>query len=85
MTPECQNMQALEHFLARLYTDAKLRQAFIEQPEIIASSAGLEAATVKALLNMDWVGLELAAQSIGYKRRHFASQQQRWRWPWQRR
>lgn len=85
MTTERQTMQALEHFLARLYTDAQLRQAFMKQPEAIARRAGLGEESIKALLKMDWVGLELAAQSIAYKRRHFASHQPRWRWPWQRR
>lgn len=84
MTQERQTMQALELFLARLYTDTILRKAFVERPEMVARNAGLDEGMVAALLNMDWEGLELAAQSMGAKRQHSRAKAKGWRWLWRR-
>ena len=59
---------ALEAFVARLYTDAALRQEFIARPEAVALAAGLDAATAARLAGTDFEGLELAADSFAHKR-----------------
>lgn len=84
MNQDRQRMQALELFLARLYTDTIFRKAFVESPEMVARNAGFDEATVATLLNMDWVGLELAAQSVGAKRQHSRAKAKGWRWLWRR-
>ena len=59
----------LEAMLARLYTDAELRAAFLASPEQIARNAGLCAADVAALQSIDRAGLMMAADSYAWKRR----------------
>ncbi len=59
---------ALEAFLARLYTDAVLRSAFLRAPENVAREAGLCEETVRALTRIDGEGLVLAAESFAHKR-----------------
>lgn len=59
---------ALEAFVAQLYTDAALRQDFIARPESVALAAGLDGATAARLVGTDFAGLELAAESFAYKR-----------------
>ena len=60
---------AFEGFLARLYVDAAFRSRFLADPEGEARSAGLPVGDQAALLEIDRVGLELAAQSYEAKRR----------------
>lgn len=59
----------LEVMLARLYTDADLRAAFLASPEQVARNAGLCAADVAALQYIDRAGLMMAADSYAWKRR----------------
>lgn len=60
--------QALEAFLARLYTDAALRQRFLTDPRAEAKSAGLPEATAQALAAIDRDGLVLTAESLAQRR-----------------
>ena len=62
------NCAALEVLLARLYTDDKLRRAFIEQPERVAREAGLDEATARQIANIDFEGLTLATDGFARKR-----------------
>ena len=57
-----------EAFLARLYVDADSRARFRANPLAEAKNVGLSNAECKALENMDWVGLEMAARSFAKKR-----------------
>jgi hypothetical protein len=59
---------ALERFLARLYTDAKLRRDFLARPEAVALAAGLDPEGAADLARIDRDGLELAAESYRRKR-----------------
>jgi hypothetical protein len=59
---------ALEAYLARLYLDADARRAFATDPSA-AARAGLDAADLAALQQLDRVGLELMARSLAAKRR----------------
>lgn len=62
--------QALENFLARLYTDAALRQEFLaDPPRVINAVPTLSTPDRTALLAIDRLGLTLAAQSFERKRR----------------
>ena len=58
----------LEAFLARLYVDESARRRFLANPRGEAASAGLNEQDCAALANIDFVGLELAADSIARKR-----------------
>lgn len=60
--------QAVETLLARLYSDPGYRRAFLEAPQQTAQAAGLDATEVDALVRIDRVGLELAAESYARKR-----------------
>ena len=60
---------AFEAFLARLYTDAGLRRRFLADPRGVAEAAGLSGVEAHALVDIDRVGLELAAASFARKRR----------------
>ena len=65
---------AFEAFLARLYTDAELRRRFLADPRAVAGGGaggghGLSAEEIQALVDIDRVGLELAAASFARKRR----------------
>jgi hypothetical protein len=59
---------AFETFLARLYTDHESRARFLEDPAAEAERAGLAEPERRALLQVDRVGLELAARSFERKR-----------------
>lgn len=59
---------AVEAFLARLYTDAALREAFIANPGDVARREGFAGEEAAALETTDLVGLRLAAESYGRKR-----------------
>ena len=60
---------AFEAFLARLYVDAEVRGRFLADPRGQATAAGLSAEEVEALVEIDRVGLALAAESFARKRR----------------
>lgn len=57
----------LETFLARLYTDAALRARFLDAPAAMARAAGLDAADVAAMLDVDREGMRAAAESYAGK------------------
>jgi len=58
----------VEAFLARLYRDAALREAFLERPAQTARAAGLTPEEAAALERIDRDGLALAAASFEKKR-----------------
>jgi hypothetical protein len=60
---------AFEAFLARLYVDAEVRGRFLADPRAQAAAAGLSAEEIEALVQIDRVGLALAAESFARKRR----------------
>lgn len=62
------NGEKLEAFLARLYTDAGFREAFLGDPQAVVARAGLDAEDRDALLRIDREALLLAARSYEYKR-----------------
>ena len=68
---------ALETFLARLYTDTALREAFSAHPESVARAAGLDELTAKRLAGIDLQGLALAADSFAHKRAAHAGKRAR--------
>jgi len=70
----------LESLLARLYTDARLRAAFLSDPAGIARSHGLDEREVEALRSIDRDGLELAARSYAQKRETHARGSRRRAW-----
>ena len=57
-----------ELFLARLYTDARLREQFFADPIAATAEASLEAHERTAIIAIDRDGLALAAQSFARKR-----------------
>ena len=59
---------ALEHFLARLYTDEPALAAFLRAPAETARAAGLDPAEVSALAGADHTGLIMSAASFRAKR-----------------
>ncbi|HEU5056339.1 MAG TPA: hypothetical protein VFU21_07430 [Kofleriaceae bacterium] len=58
----------LEAFLARLYTDAEARAAFVADPLGAARAAGVAPADAARLAAIDRADLELAAASVASKR-----------------
>jgi hypothetical protein len=58
----------LEAFLARLYVDASLRQAFLADPRAVLAKADLDASEREGLLRIDREGLEQAARALAAKR-----------------
>ena len=60
--------RAVETLLARLYSDADYRRGFLQAPEETARIAGLDATEAEAIVKIDRVGLELAAESYARKR-----------------
>ena len=59
---------ALETFLARLYTDDALRRDFVSAPRLVARAAGLADDDVERLAQIDLEGLALAANGFARKR-----------------
>ena len=57
-----------EVFLAKVFVDTKVREAFLKDPRGEALRAGLTAEQADALEQIDRKGLELAARSFGIKR-----------------
>lgn len=75
---------ALEAYLARLYTDDDLRQAFLREPHAQALLHGLSAQEAEAMAAIDRIGLQMAAASFGHKRAaHTRQSQPRQGW-WRR-
>jgi hypothetical protein len=72
----------LEGFLARLYTDQALLEAFLRQPKAVAREAGLTDSDAAALTTIDRDGLVMAARSFRAKRQTAAGRR---RWFWLRR
>ena len=68
----------LEGFLARLYTDQALLEAFLREPETVALGAGLTDSDAVALSTIDRDGLVMAARSFRIKRQ--AARPRRWPW-----
>lgn len=62
------NDTTLESYLAVLYTDAAARNSFLADPAIALRNAGLSDADVEYLVNIDRVGLQMAADSYAHKR-----------------
>ena len=67
-----------EALLARLYTDARFRKAFLSDPEAVAHAHGLDGNEVAALRAIDREGLELAARSFAHKRAAHAGHRRSW-------
>lgn len=63
---------AFETFVARLYVDEKLRQAFLADAAAVADGAGLTPDEIRAVQRIDRTGLELAARVFEHKRRRRA-------------
>lgn len=59
---------ALEAFLAKLYTDDALRQAFLDDPHAQALLHGLTQEEAAAMAAIDHTGLQMAAASFNFKR-----------------
>lgn len=59
---------AIESFLARLYADDALREAFLADPACVVRREGFEGRDAEALVATDLVGLRLAAESYARKR-----------------
>ena len=59
---------AFEAFLAKIYTDADFRRRFLDDPQRLAAEHGLSEEESSHLMNIDRVGLELAAKTFAYKR-----------------
>jgi len=70
----------LEIFLARLYTDARFREAFLSDPEGTAHAHKLDATQIEALRNIDRDGLEYASRSFARKRESHAHAAPRRSW-----
>lgn len=59
---------ALEVYLAKLYTDDALRQAFLDEPHAQALLHGLTQEEAAAMAAIDRTGLQMAAASFRAKR-----------------
>ena len=62
------NAMSLEAYLARLYTDAAARNAFLADPMGAARAAGLSEVEAESLGHIDKTGLRMAAASYAHKR-----------------
>ena len=60
---------SVQHFLARLYTDAALRARFLKRPYEEARAAGFDEERARELAKIDAEELALAAESFAKKRR----------------
>ncbi|HEY6136160.1 MAG TPA: hypothetical protein VI670_00180 [Thermoanaerobaculia bacterium] len=60
---------SVQHFLARLYTDAALRARFLARPYGEARAAGFDEERARELAKIDAEELALAAESFAKKRR----------------
>jgi uncharacterized protein (UPF0276 family) len=68
-TPDRCESAAVEHFLARLFTDSELRSRHRQSVADEAVRAGLSPATAQRISRLDATGLELAAATFASKRR----------------
>ncbi|MCG6875377.1 MAG: Os1348 family NHLP clan protein [Betaproteobacteria bacterium] len=68
----------LEILLARLYTDARFREAFLSDPEETARTHDLDETEIEALRNIDRNGLEFASRSYARKRESHAARRRSW-------
>jgi uncharacterized protein len=66
--PASDGAAAFESYLARLLVDDRARQRFLADPGGEAEREGLDARAVLALVHVDRIGLELAADSFAHKR-----------------
>jgi hypothetical protein len=57
-----------EEVLARLYTDGRFRERFLDEPRQTALEEGLSDAEAEALVDIDREGLDLACRSFAHKR-----------------
>jgi len=71
-----------ETFLARLYSDRDYRRRFLDSPEAMAASAGLDEQEQRAALEIDKPGLLMAARSYELKRAGRRSRRSLLRLPW---
>lgn len=62
--------RGVEAFLARLYSDAALRERFLEDDKTAMVNLPLTESERAALLEIDRVGLQMAAASYASKRVH---------------
>jgi len=58
----------IEVYMARLYTDAKLRDEFVANPVAQLKISGLNEESIQVLKDMDMQGLLLAGKSYQHKR-----------------
>jgi len=65
----------IEIFLAQLYTDAALLEAFLASPAEVATAAGLSPAEAAAMSTADLTGLRMAAVSFARKRASYRPKQ----------
>ncbi len=71
---------AVEELLARLYTDAVLREKFLYDAERTIADLTLTDNERRAMLEMDRAGLAMAADSYAAKRgQHRSAKAPRWR------
>jgi hypothetical protein len=63
------NLPSVEIFLARLYSDPAALDRFTADPAGEARRAGLAEPVVAELARADMMGLRMAADSYGWKRR----------------
>ncbi|MET0356369.1 MAG: hypothetical protein ABW044_06295 [Cellvibrio sp.] len=68
------NSRELELFLARLYTDLRLYEDFIQQPELTMRRERLSEEVIAALQAIDIQGLKLAVKSYHHKRMQYKKQ-----------
>lgn len=73
------NAAALEAYLARLYTNAALRERFLAAPALEAWRAGLDEPTTATLAKIDKTGLRMAAANYARKRAERRKPQRRLR------
>lgn len=59
---------ALEAYLAKLYTDDALRQAFLDAPQAQSVLHGLSQQEAEAMAAIDRIGMQMAAASFQHKR-----------------
>ena len=59
---------SVQHFLARLYTDAALRARFLARPYEEARAAGFDEERARELAKIDAEELALAAESFARKK-----------------
>ncbi len=74
--------QSFETFLARLYSDTRYRESFLESPARVVQAAGLDEREQRAALEMDPTGLRMAARSYEFKRSGRKSRRSLLRLPW---